>query len=279
MGERVVSGIHIELFQQHLKREEKSKATIEKYLRDVRVFMKYAGLSMITKDTVITYKQYLEDKKYAVSSINSMLVSLNRLLLFLGWADCKVTLIKTQKETYLAEDKELTKMEYLRLLEAANGNTQLKNIIMTICGTGIRVSELEYFTVEEVDRGEIRVNSKGKRRIIMIPGKLRKRLLQYAKKQKITSGAIFVNAAGDPVNRTTVWAQMKALAKRANVNPKKVFPRNLRKLFARTFYGIQKDIAKLADVLGHSSIETTRIYIMTTGREHRKQIERMGLVI
>ena len=167
----------------------------------------------------------------------------------------------------------------MRLLEAAERKPQLQLVMKTICGTGIRVSELRYFTVEDVSHGEVVVNCKGKTRTILIPSKLRKLLLDYAKKEKIRSGVIFINRNGKPLNRSCIWSQMKELCKEAKVNPSKVFPHNLRKLFARTFYGIEKDIAKLADILGHSSIDTTRIYIMTTGTEHRKKIERLGLVV
>ena len=173
----------------------------------------------------------------------------------------------------------MSKAEYVRLVEASRHQEQLNLVIQTICGTGIRVSELRFFTVESAQRGEVVVNCKGKCRTILIPGKLRKLLLDYAKKEKIRSGVIFITRNGKPLNRSCIWAQMKALCVEAGVNPTKVFPHNLRKLFARTFYGIEKDIAKLADILGHSSIDTTRIYIMTTGTEHRRKIERLGLVV
>lgn len=279
MQNRILSEKDIETFQNHLLQEEKSTATMEKYLRDVRAFLVFSGQTAITKDLVMTYKQALLEKNYAVRSINSMLASLNSLLDFLGWGDCKVKSLKIQRQTYCAEEKELTKAEYLRLLEASKNQPQLNLIMQTICGTGIRVSELKYFTVETVRRGEIVVSCKSKTRTILLPGKLKKLLLEYAKKNKIQSGAVFVTRNGKPVNRSNIWAQMKRLCEIAGVKPSKVFPHNLRKLFARTFYGIEKDIAKLADILGHSSINTTRIYIMTTGTEHRRKIERLGLVV
>lgn len=279
MEERKINERLIQSFNQYLIREEKSTATVEKYLRDARAFVVYVGERNVTKEVVMAYKKYLQKKDYAVRSINSMLASLNSLLDFLGWSDCKVKSIRQQKQTYCAEEKELTKAEYMRLLEAAKGKPQLQLVMQTICGTGIRVSELRFFTVEDVKQGEIIVNCKGKTRTILIPGKLKKLLLDYAKKEKIRSGVIFITRNGKPLNRSCIWAQMKELCKNAEVNPNKVFPHNLRKLFARTFYGIEKDIAKLADILGHSSIDTTRIYIMTTGTEHRKKIERLGLVI
>ena len=193
-------------------------------------------------------------------------------------ADCKVKNLRCQRRTYCSEEKELTKAEYLRLLEAAKKNKRLHLILQTICGTGIRISELKYFTVEAVRKGEIVVRCKSKIRTILIPSKLKKLLINYTKQQKIKSGAIFVSRNGNPLDRSNIWTQMKRLCEKAKVNPSKVFPHNLRKLFARTFYSIEKDIAKLADILGHGSIETTRIYIMTTGHEHRRKIEKLGLV-
>lgn len=279
MGERIITEEIIQSFHQYLVREEKSTATIEKYLRDVRTFSTYIGSKIVTKELVMDYKQNLQVKEYAVRSINSMLASLSSLLDFLGWSECKVKNIKMQKQVYCAEEKELTKAEYFRLLEASKKKPQLQLVMQTICGTGIRVSELQHFTVEAVKQGEVIVNCKGKIRTILIPGKLRKRLLDYARKQKIQSGTIFLSQKKTPLNRSYIWEQMKGLCKEANVSPGKVFPHNLRKLFARTFYGIEKDIAKLADILGHSSIDTTRIYIMSTGSEHRKKIEQLGLVV
>lgn len=270
---------HIQEFWNYLKQEEKSEATIQKYLRDVRLFRAYAQDQPITKVLVIGWKKSLEDSGYAVRSINSMLASLNSLLHFLGRSDCRVKAIKQQKQVYCSEEKELTKAEYLQLLQAAERTPQLQLVMKTICGTGIRVSELKYFTVEAVKQGQVTVNCKGKRRTILIPGKLRKLLLNYAQKEKIRSGVIFHTRNGKPLNRSYIWAQMKALCKEAGVNPSKVFPHNLRKLFARTFYAMEKDIAKLADILGHSSIDTTRIYIISTGTEHRRKIERLGLVV
>lgn len=274
-----LSVTNIKEFADYLCREEKSAATQEKYLRDVRAFFRYLDSGEITKELVVAWKKQLVENGYAVRSINSMLASINSLLDFLGLQNCKVKNIRTQRQTYCAEDKELTKAEYLRLLEVSRKNEQLNLVIQTICGTGIRVSELRYFTVEAVNRGEITVNCKSKTRTILVPGKLRKLLLNYAKKKRISTEAIFVGKSGKPLDRSSIWRQMKQLCKAAGVKESKVFPHNLRKLFARTFYGIEKDIAKLADILGHSSINTTRIYIMTTGIEHRRKIERLGLVI
>ncbi|MGN0323910.1 MAG: tyrosine-type recombinase/integrase [Oliverpabstia sp.] len=279
MAERILSEETIHAFREYLVLEEKSTATVEKYLRDVRAFHLFAGQQTVTKERMMAYKKFLIEKGYAASSINSMLASINSLLAFLGWSDCKVKNIKTQRQTYCAEEKELTKSEYLRLLAAAKDRPQLYLILETICGTGIRVSELRFFTAEAVKRGEITVRCKSKTRTILLPGKLKKMLLDHAKKNGIRSGAIFITRNGKPLDRSNIWAQMKSLCEAAGVKASKVFPHNLRKLFARTFYGIEKDIAKLADILGHSSIDTTRIYIMTTGTEHRRKIERLGLVV
>lgn len=279
MTERTLSTQNIIDFQEYLLREEKSMATVEKYLRDVRAFFTYAGEKTVTKELTVAYKKSLETRNYAIRSINSMLASLNSFLEFCGWIDCKVKNLRQQKRAYCSEDKELSKEEYLRLLAAAKGQEQLNLVMQTICGTGIRVSELQYFTVEAVRQGEVSVQCKSKIRTILVPGKLRKMLLDYAKKKGILAGAIFITRNGNPLNRSNIWAKMKKLCEAAGVNPTKVFPHNLRKLFARTFYGIEKDIAKLADILGHGSIETTRIYIMTTGSEHRRKIEQLGLVV
>lgn len=266
-------------FANYLRCEEKSAATQEKYLRDVHTFCKYTSGNEVSKELVVDWKKHLVEQGYAVRSINSMLASVNCLLEFLGLSNCKVKNIRMQRQTYCAEDKELTKAEYLRLLQVSKKNEQLNLVIQTICGTGIRVSELQYFTVEAVRYGEVTVDCKNKTRTILVPSKLKNILLNYAKRHGITTGAIFITRTGQPLNRSNIWAAMKKLCETAGVKASKVFPHNLRKLFARTFYGIEKDIAKLADILGHSSINTTRIYIMTTGFEHRRKIERLGLVI
>ena len=279
MTEKILLAQHLMYFREYLLQEEKSGATVEKYLRDVRAFKEYAGDRGISKDMTVAYKKYLEEKGYAVCSINSMLASLNSLLEYMGWSECKVKHLKQQRQTYCSEEKELTKEEYKRLLGAAKGQEQLKLILQTICGTGIRISELKYFTVEALKKGEVTVRCKNKTRTVLVPKALIKSLLLYAKKKGIGMGPVFVSRSGNPMNRSNIWASMKKLCEAARVKPSKVFPHNLRKLFARTFYEIEKDIAKLADILGHGSIETTRIYIMTTGLEHRKKIERLGLIL
>lgn len=279
MKKRILTCKHIRQFSEHLQKAEKSKATLEKYLRDVRRFMEDIGGAPVTKDLVTDWKNALVEKGYAVRSVNSMLASLNSLFQMLGWSECRVKTIRVQRQSFCPEEKELTKADYKRLLKAACRDEQLHLILQTICATGIRVSELRYFTVETVDLREIAVSCKGKSRRIFLPGALRKQLLSFAKRRRITSGPIFRNTMGGVLDRSTIWRKMKHLCHIAKVAPSKVFPHNLRKLFARTFYAIDKDLACLADVLGHSSINTTRIYIVSTGVEHRRKIERMGLVV
>lgn len=278
MAKIIVSEKLIVQYRPHLFAEEKSRITIEKYIRDVRRFARHLGRDSVTKESVIAYKQQLLDRGYALRSVNSMLAALNHFLVFCGRPECRVRLCRIQREIYQKVERELSKSEYLRLLQAAERNRRLWLLMQTICATGIRVSELQYFTVEAVERGEIIVACKNKNRKILIPGKLQKLLLHYARSAGITGGIIFRTRSGRPMDRSNIWSAMKQLCSWAKVDPGKVFPHNLRKLFARTFYNLEKDIAKLADVLGHSSINTTRIYIMTTGREHRKQLEQLRLL-
>ena len=266
-------------FERYLQTEEKSDATQEKYMRDARAFLAYAADLDISKELVVAWKKHLIEQGYAVRSINSMLASVNCLLVFLGLGDYKVKNIRMQRQTYCPEERELTKAEYMRLLEASKAKETLYLLLQTICSTGIRVSELQYFTVEALQNGQVTINCKGKTRVILIPSQLRKRLLTFSKRKNIQTGAVFTGRNGKPLDRSCVWRQMKRLCAAAGVAATKVFPHNLRKLFARTFYAIEKDIAKLADILGHSSINTTRIYIMTTGTEHRRRIERLGLLL
>ena len=281
MKGKILAEKQIAEFAVYLKSEEKSENTIEKYVRDVRAFTTYMGNAKITKEAVIDYKNKLLPEGYAARSINSMIASINSLFAFLGWQNLKVKSLKLQRQIYCPEEKELTKAEYMRLVNTAKqkGNERLNLLIQTICGTGIRVSELQYITVEAVTCGEAVVSLKGKTRSVFIVRELQKKLLRYAAEQKIDSGAIIITRTGKPMSRTNIWREMKSLCEQAGVNPQKVFPHNLRHLFARTFYGIEKDIAKLADILGHSSINTTRIYIITTGNEHRHRMENMRLVI
>lgn len=280
MEERILTADIIEDFRKNLELQEKSTSTIEKYIRDVKAFSAYTENAAITKEKVIAYKKYLRNN-YAVRSVNSMLASINSLFSFLGWHDLRVKSLKLQQQVFCPEEKELTKAEYARLCKTAERkhNERLNLILQTICGTGIRVSELQFITVEAVKNGEAIVNCKAKTRAVFIVKELKQKLLRYAAEQNIKSGMIFVTRTGKPISRTNIWREMKDLCEEANVNPKKVFPHNLRHLFARVFYGIEKDIAKLADILGHNSINTTRIYIISTGTEHRKRMENMRLIL
>ena len=272
--------VKLQKFKTYLHCEERSDHTIEKYLHDVRCFLAFVNGKEINKERILEYKARLLER-YAVSSANSMLAALNAFLRFCGWQALCVKRFKMQREAYCSEEKELTRDEYIRLLDAAarRNNKRLNLIIQAICGTGIRVSELEYVTVEALEKGEATVSCKGKTRRVFLVSSLRKKLLRYVKEQGIRSGAVFVTRGGKPVSRHNIWKEMKALCKDANVSPSKVFPHNLRHLFARTFYGIEKDIAKLADILGHTSVDTTRIYIVTTGEEHRRKMEHMRLIL
>lgn len=277
MLEKVITPSVLKKYEAYLWSEEKSFATIMKYLRDVRAFSIYAKERTINKELTVAWKKELESSGYKARSINSMIASLNSLLDFMDLHNCRVKNIRIQRQTYLSEEKELSKEEYLKLLSATGKDERLNLLIKTICSTGIRVSELQFFTVEAVCRGEISVKSKT--RTILIPCILKKLLVRYAEKTGVKHGAIFVTRNGAPLDRSYIWSQMKKLCEAAGVVASKGFPHNLRKLFARTFYGIEKDIAKLADILGHSSIETTRIYIMSSGIEHRRKLDRLGLVL
>ena len=246
----------------------------------MRAFARYLGAGEAEKAAVLRYKAELSSR-YAPRSVNATLAALNSLFAFLGRHDCRVRSVRWQRQVYCPEERELTRAEYLRLCRAAREkrNERLYLILQTICGTGIRVGELRYITVEAVGRGEATVTLKGKTRTVFIVPALREKLLRYASARGIRSGALFVTRTGKPLDRTNIWREMKALCRAADVNPRKVFPHNLRHLFARVFYGIEKDLAKLADILGHASIDTTRIYIVSTGTEHRRRMEHMHLIL
>lgn len=276
---KTISPALIKEFENYLIEEEKANATLEKYMRDIRAFSEWIKGEEVDKRKVLCYKEYLKSK-FAPASVNSVLSSLNSFFEFNRWYDLKVKTLKIQKQIFAQKEKELTKAEYERLLDAARkkSNERLYLLMQTICSSGIRVSELQYITVQAVNEKRANINLKGKVRIVILPKKLCKTLLQYAKEQKITSGSIFVTKTGKPLDRSTIWKMMKSLCESANVDKEKVFPHNLRHLFARTYYSIQKDIVRLADILGHSSVNTTRIYTMETGDIHRRQIQSLGLL-
>lgn len=267
-------------YRKYLFGEERSEATIEKYMRDIQHFYEYLPeQKIVTKENLIAYKQSLSDT-YKVTSINSMLVSINGLLSFMNLDTLKLKLHKVQRKVFSSEDSELSKAEYKRLLDAAmkKNNKRLFMLIQTICGTGIRVSEHKYITVESLKAGQAMVNNKGKSRTIFINKKLKRMLLTYCKEENITSGSIFVTKGGKPMDRSNIWSAMKNLCADANVDRKKVFPHNLRHLFAYTFYGLEKDLVRLADILGHSSIETTRIYTKAGIKKCQSIMDRMDLL-
>ena len=276
---RKITSEIIREYNDYLINEEKAAATVNKYLHDVDEFQTWLGDQELCKTAVLTYKSYLCEH-YAPASVNVAISSLNSFFNYLEWYDLRVKNLKIQKQIFTSTDKEMTKSEYDRLLQAAKQKKKqrLYLLMQTICSTGIRVSELRYVTIEAVNRGVAEINCKGKRRQVLLPRQLCQILKQYVKEQKIKSGAVFVTKNGNPLDRSNIWSDMKKLCKAANVSEKKVFPHNLRHLFARTYYNLQKDIVRLADVLGHSSVNTTRIYTMESGEIHRKQIQKLGLV-
>ncbi len=270
----------VSTFAGYLTEEEKSPSTIQKYQRDILAFMDWAKDSRIDKGLVIKYKEYLLGN-YAPASVNSVLSSLNSFFEYYGKHNLKVKMLKIQRSVFLDKSKELTRGEYTKLLETASlrKNKRLYYIMQTLCSTGIRISELKYITLETVREGRSNIRSKGKLRTVILPDRLCKMLKKYADKKGIKSGSIFVTKNGNPIDRSNIWSDMKKLCKSAGVSEDKVFPHNLRHLFARTFYSVQKDIARLADILGHTSINTTRIYTMETGEVHKRQIQELGLLL
>lgn len=266
-------------YKNYLISEEKSKATIEKYIHDLLVFCEWLGDERLTKSKVLEYKAVLTDK-YAPASVNSVLASLNGFFMYNEWFDLKIKNLKIQRKIFCQSEKELTKTEYERLLKAAKNkkNNRIYLVMQTICSTGIRVSELKFITTDAVQTGRTAVKLKGKIRTILLPKELCRLLKEYIREKNIESGGVFVTKTGKPIDRHRIWKEMKALCKSAGVAKEKVFPHNLRHLFARTYYTIQKDIVRLADILGHSNINTTRIYTIENGDIHRRQMQRLGLV-
>ncbi len=280
MENHVLTQEQVAAYQLWLRQEERSAATVEKYLRDVRRFAAWLNGRAVTKEIMAEWKGNLLALRYAPTSVNAVLAALNGLFRFLGWEDCRARFLKVQHRLFRPAERELTRRDYDALIAQAlrEGRTRLALLIETICATGIRVSEVKYITLEAARAGRAEIALKGKIRTIHIPGKLCRKLEKYAKTQKTASGELFLTRNGKGLSRRQIWAEMKALCEKAGVEPSKVFPHNLRHLFATLFYQAYKDIARLADVLGHSSIETTRIYLLTSGREHRQQLERLQLV-
>ena len=270
----------IDRYLTHLREQERSAATLQKYRHDLNELCGYLLNAPLNKSALIDWKELLISK-YAPATVNSMLIAVNGYLRFYGWQGLSVKLLKVQKALFIDESKELTKAEYDRLVQEAQrkNNERLALVIQTICATGIRVSELRFITVESVQNGRVEISSKGKRRMVFLPDKLRQLLRNYVRKQKKTAGVVFTTRTGRPLDRSNIWRDMKGLCERAGVAPEKVFPHNLRHLFARTFYSLERDLSRLADILGHSSIVTTRIYTAESGTIHARQMGRLGLVI
>ena len=277
---RTITERQITDFARHMTEEERAEATIKMYVRTVEELTVWLAGREVTKELAVAWKEHLTEKDYAPATVNVKLAAVNAFFKFCGWQDCCVKALRLQRRAFRDPGRDLTKAEYQRLVEAAqsSGRTRLALLMETICGTGIRVSEVKYITVEAAQAGRAEIALKGKIRTIMLPGKLCRKLLKYARKNKIASGEIFLTRSGTSLSRRQIWAEMKAVCKAAGVEPSKVFPHNLRHLFATTFYRACHDIVKLADVLGHSSINTTRIYLITTGAEHARTLERLGLV-
>lgn len=280
MADLVLHPAAVRAFAQHLHQEERSQGTQEKYLRDVTRFAQWLDGRPVSREEANAWKGYLIQRHYSQVTINSMVAAVNAFFTFLGWTECRIRYLRIQKQLFRSKEKELTRPEYQRLVQAAQnlGRNRLGLLLETICAAGLRVSEVRYITVEAAKQGQVDIGLKGKIRKILLPAKLCRKLLHYAKKQKIASGEIFLTRSGKSMDRRQIWAEMKAICASANVAASKVFPHNLRHLFARIFYQASRDVAKLADVLGHSSIETTRIYLLSTGEEHSRQLERLMLV-
>ena len=281
MEKRMISPASVAAFTRRLREDERSAGTIENYLRHVRAFAAWAGGEAVTKELAAQWKDHLAHSGYCPGTVNTMLVALNRFFTFQGWRDCQVRALRVQRRLFREDNRELTREEYERLVEAARslGRERLELLMETICSTGIRVSEVKYITVEALAQGRAEISLKGKIRTILLPGKLCRKLLKYAKKQKTVSGEVFLTRNGTGLSRKQIWSEMKAICAKAKVAASKVFPHNLRHLFARTFYKVCRDVVKLADVLGHSSIETTRIYLISTGAEHAHTLERVRLLL
>lgn len=276
---KTITNEMVNRFKFYLYEEERSENTIEKYIRDIKYFMQYVGKKDLHKSEVLEYKRNLCEK-YAPRSVNSILSSLNAFFLFVGWHELKVKTLKIQRQIFVNKEKELTKAEYERLLTAAKNkkNERLYYLIQTIGSTGLRVSEIKYVTVDAVKSGQATINCKGKIRRAFLPKQLCKMLKAYIRRKNIKNGSVFTSRNGKPLDRSNIWKMLKGLCESANVPKDKVFPHNLRHLFARTFYSLQKDIVRLADILGHSSVNTTRIYTMETGETHCRQIQKLGLL-
>lgn len=280
MKERFLTADLIERYTDYLREQEKAGSTVRQYSRNLTELQLWLAGMPLSKSRLIEWKQMLAGK-YAAATVNATLAAVNGFLHYMRWGSMTVKLLKIQRSSFIDESRELSREEYTRLVQTAEqqGNQRLSLVLQTICATGIRVSELKFITVDAIQTGRAEIANKGKRRPIFLSEKLRRVLKRYIQKQKITAGAVFVTRAGKPLDRTNIWREMKGLCETAGVEPGKVFPHNLRHLFARIYYTLEKDLSRLADILGHSSINTTRIYTAESGIVHARQVERMGLVL
>lgn len=282
MSKRVpgITAALIQNYAAYLQENERSAATVESYTHALRELLKFMGKSPLTKAALVAWKQQLMGQ-YAPATVNAMLAAVNGFVKFMGRPMLAVKPLRIQRALFLEERKELTRAEYERLVRTARqqGREQLALVLQTICATGIRVSELQFITAEAVYCGRAEVSNKGKRRLVFLPQKLREALKGYLRKQKKTAGAVFTTRTGKPLDRSNIWRAMKALCQSAGVAAEKVYPHNLRHLFARVFYALEKDLSRLADILGHSNLTTTRIYTAESGTVHAEQMGRLGLVI
>ncbi len=266
-------------YKDYLIDGEKGEITIEKYIRDIRVFSEWLKNEELTKSKVLEYKKKLIDE-YAPATVNSVISSLNGFFKYNEWYELQVKSLKIQRRIFCKPEKELSEKEYEKLLKAAlnKKNERLYLIMQTICAMGLRVSELRFVTAESVRKGEAVVKLKGKIRTVFIPPELAKLLKKYMREQEISTGCVFRTRTGRPIDRFAIWKSMRSLCEMAGVPKEKVFPHNLRHLFARTYYSLEKDIVRLADILGHSNVNTTRIYTIANGEVHRIQMQRLNLV-
>lgn len=279
--EKLITEEQLKEYRIYLRENEKAANTVEKYIRDIRKLLEYADGREITKELMLDYREYLQEKGYKAKSINSFLVAANRFFAFMRWTGIFIKQLKVQEEVFADEQREMSEEEFKRLVETAKkqGKTRLALILVTFGATGIRVSELRFLTVEAVKSGKMNVRNKGKSRTVILPEELCAQLSMYAAKNHIKTGVVFRTSKGNPVNRSNLWKEMKSICEEAHVDDTKVFPHNCRHLFARLYYAVKKDIVKLANLLGHSSIETTRIYLRTSIKEYRGELNQMGIII
>ena len=276
---RTITNQMIKDFEVYLCEEERSDNTVQGYLRSLRFFAEWLGGGEVDKPVVLAYKKEL-CRRYAPTSVNAALSALNSFFAFMEWHECRVKTLKIQRQLFTNGERELTKADYEKLLSAAKrkGDRRLYYLMQTLAATGIRISELQFIGRTAVQKGQAVISCKGKMRVVLLPKQLCRILKEYIKAQGIKKGSVFQTRNGKPLNRSNVWKLLKSLCECAGVAKRKVFPHNFRHLFARTFYAMQKDIVRLADILGHSSINTTRVYTVESGTVHLMQLQKLGLL-